>query len=571
MESPAEEPSLRLKPVQVAGLSELIEFKDGRITIGRNPDNVLTLSGDMFPGVSQHHARLDEHDGEITLQDLGSRNGTLLNGKKVESAPIGIGDIVQLGAIGPRFVLISSAPLAETMFVDPEKVGLPGRPDVELSESRVVHLKEALGVPQGGVEQLVEKRTRRTQASSAVLGILVVVALVLWGRHLFETGQRANEEQIEHTEDQLARVKEDYEARLRDLAVENQRLGSLVDGLQSRELNRSVELVQTKADMDAERARLEGERTELLSRFKELETRGTASSEQMDGLRESIESTQRNLEMMDPVNLEHARLTDVSRVRSSIVLFEVKMTLRNKETGKLLHLANHFGGDVPNFDDLGEPWAFESTGSGFCVSEDGWILTNAHVVEPPGADPFLTASEEMPIEPVIELTAVFSDNSRRHEAIAVLIANEGDDDLALVKIEPFEGMPFLDDFDGSGSDLEPGVDVFLFGFPLGNFALQQGETVIASTFRGILSRVVDDLLQVDAGVHPGNSGGPVTDKNGKVIGVVYSVQALPDQSAVYTIGYAIPISAALGKVWPPPEIWPPPEPEALDIGVDGPK
>jgi hypothetical protein len=38
---------------------------------------------------------------------------------------------------------------------------------------------------------------------------------------------------------------------------------------------------------------------------------------------------------------------------------------------------------------------------------------------------------------------------------------------------------------------------------------------------------------------------------------------------VYTIGYAIPISAAIGKVWPPPENWKPPEPDALDIGVDG--
>ena len=61
-------------------------------------------------------------------------------------------------------------------------------------------------------------------------------------------------------------------------------------------------------------------------------------------------------------------------------------------------------------------------------------------------------------------------------------------------------------------------------------------------------------MQVDAGVHPGNSGGPVTNSRGDVIGVVYSVQAMPDHSAVYTIGYAIPIRDA-SLVWPPPANW----------------
>lgn len=120
----------------------------------------------------------------------------------------------------------------------------------------------------------------------------------------------------------------------------------------------------------------------------------------------------------------------------------------------------------------------------------------------------------------------------------------------MIKIEPFDGMPHLARFDVDEASPSPGSEVYLFGFPLGMHALQEGERVIASTFKGILSRVVDPYLQVDAGVHPGNSGGPVTDAAGRVVGVVTAGQRLPEGDLVFTIGYAIPIER-VAKIWPP--------------------
>jgi putative serine protease PepD len=65
--------------------------------------------------------------------------------------------------------------------------------------------------------------------------------------------------------------------------------------------------------------------------------------------------------------------------------------------------------------------------------------------------------------------------------------------------------------------------------------------VFASSFRGIFSRQVGPWIQVDAAVHPGNSGGPLTDASGKVIGVVTRVQRIDESSIAPDMGYAIPV------------------------------
>jgi S1-C subfamily serine protease len=79
--------------------------------------------------------------------------------------------------------------------------------------------------------------------------------------------------------------------------------------------------------------------------------------------------------------------------------------------------------------------------------------------------------------------------------------------------------------------------------------MQQGETVIASTFRGIVSRKVRSYLQVDAAIHPGASGGPVIDGTGNVVGVVTAIHPVDREGKASAIGYIIPIAEA-GELWP---------------------
>lgn len=506
MKDPFAKPQgVRLKPLQVAGIDGPIDLRDGGLTLGRADDNDVVLPEGSFPSVSNHHLRLDRVGDELVAQDLGSRNGTLVNGERIERRAVKVGDVLQLGAIGPRFVVVSAAPLSETMFVDPRKM--------QLSESEV--------------EDLVRRRARRQTLRISALLLLVVALLVWWGLGLAERGERIQEESAALVE----RLREEYETR----EVEHARI----------QAERAAYVAALQEGME----RSEQEAKELRARLVDLEESGASSTEierleaSLDRTRSDLRDARGELAKYDPINLEAARLSGVASVREAVVLIEATMTL--EKDGEVLHLDVHQG---PNWDGAGKPWTLESTGTGFVVSPEGYVLTNRHVVEPPQDHALGRSAGERELRAVMELYAVFNGRSQRHALEVVELARG--EDLALVKLEPFSGMPHVQEFSTDVPPPPAGSDVYLLGFPLGNFALQEGRRVIASTFRGILSRVVDGKLQVDAGVHPGNSGGPITDPSGRVIGVVVSVQATPEHTAVYTIGYGVPIERA-EEVWPP--------------------
>lgn len=538
MQLPGPGRHLRLKPLQVAGLPGALDLVEGRLTFGRAEDNDVCLAGEAFPSVSTHHARLRIEDGALWVEDLDSRNGTFVNDEQVERRALRAGDVLQLGPVGPRFLVVPAAPLSETMFVDPR------------------HLRNSKALSEDDVTALFGRREKRQWLVLGGAGIVVVALLVAWGVSLSRSGADRSRE-LERT---LAERDEVHRAELEEAR-------SLIEELRGLDANRQAELEAVRTERDAyvqglevEIARTEAESRELSGRLARLEESG-ASADEIERLEADLDRTRADLieareafSKFDPVNLEQSRLTEVSRVREAVVLLEVVLKLAERETGALLHVSS---AGEPNFDGRGRIWSLESTGSGFCIDPEGWILTNAHVVSMDNAAGGLLLGGDAVVEPRVEIAAVFSDTSRRYPA--EVARNASSADLALVKIEPFDYMPYLKDFSTETRPPEPGSDVYLFGFPLGNFALQEGERVIASTFRGILSRRVGENLQVDAGVHPGNSGGPITDRKGRVLGVVVSVQAMPDQSAVYTIGYGIPIAAAA-------EIWP----RAKEAASDGP-
>ncbi len=174
----------------------------------------------------------------------------------------------------------------------------------------------------------------------------------------------------------------------------------------------------------------------------------------------------------------------------------------------------------------------KSTGAGIVVSAEGAVLTAQHVIDGSGA---------------IEVT--FSDGTTS-------AARVQDQDLATdIAVVVPERLPQVVVPAVLGGGAQVGDDVFALGHPLGlNGSLSAG--VVSAVGRDVRvdsGRTLKDLIQFDAAVNPGNSGGPLLNKAGQVVGIVTGLANPSEQSFFVGIGFAVPIATAGGVAGSPPQ------------------
>lgn len=179
----------------------------------------------------------------------------------------------------------------------------------------------------------------------------------------------------------------------------------------------------------------------------------------------------------------------------------------------------------PSFDWRGPrfPRQVPVLGSGFVLHEDGYIVTNAHVIEG------------------VERTKVVFSNGREYRARRVNA--EIDKDLAVLVIETEEKLPFVEL--GRSSDLMIGETVIAIGNPYG-YANTVTSGVVSATGRDL--QVTEGfwlrgLIQTDASINPGNSGGPLLNVNAQLIGINTAIRAEAEN-----IGFAIPVDTLVANL-----------------------
>jgi serine protease Do len=157
-----------------------------------------------------------------------------------------------------------------------------------------------------------------------------------------------------------------------------------------------------------------------------------------------------------------------------------------------------------------------SLGSGFIIDEDGYVVTNNHVIE--NAD---------------QIKVKLKDES---EYDAAIVGRDPNTDIALLKIE--SDQKFATVKLGDSEALQVGQWVVAIGSP---FGLEQTVTagIVSAKGRVIGSGPYDDFIQTDASINPGNSGGPLLNMQGQVVGINTAIVATGQG-----IGFAIPINLA---------------------------
>jgi serine protease Do len=183
-------------------------------------------------------------------------------------------------------------------------------------------------------------------------------------------------------------------------------------------------------------------------------------------------------------------------------------------------LFEHFFGGPFNFDQIPEElFNTESLGSGFVISDDGYILTNHHVVSE--AD---------------EIIVRFSD---RREYEARLIGSDKATDVALVKIDA-TGLPTVRM--GKGHELKVGEWVLAIGSPFG-FEHSVTAGIVSAKGRSLPTENYVPFIQTDVAINPGNSGGPLFNLDGEVVGI--NSQIYSRTGGFMGLSFAIPIEVAM--------------------------
>ncbi|MEX1050901.1 MAG: FHA domain-containing protein [Gemmatimonadales bacterium] len=472
----------------------------GRQRIGRGRECELRPVEPGDAAVSRVHAEIvQKPDGSVVLRDAQSRNGTLLNGQRVEGErPVNVGDRIQLGDHGPELVvesLTGAASVAASAAPPPPRpVVVSGAPkDSRRSfagKGRTLFFKDLI--------QETERKSR-DRVRAIVWTFVVLLAGAAGG--LWWVGElrvRGTEAVLEAQRLAADSVSQAAQAEVRRLTSEilAARAGSapvaVLDSLRN-------------ALSSAERrtTQLEG----ALARSQALITEQLASG---DSLRVAAERETARLRQQLQSGGGSGSSAALDSIRAAMRAAEERAAeleagLRAVRGVDLAHIAERNQAAVGLVTAFSAGGAFD--GSGFVLTASGYLVTNRHVVTPDGrrAD---------------SVHVMMADQQTPFRADIIAVADAQGPDLAVLRLRSYSGARIAA-VDWRGDAARQGEPAASIGFPTGIAAAydQTTRTVRTSLSGGYFSKVSEDMIQYDGFTVPGSSGSPIFNASGTVVSV----------------------------------------------------
>lgn len=500
--------SIELRVLSGARAGHSQSFDKSIVLAGRHPMCDLRLDPEADRDVSARHAEIRAHGDAWLVRDVGSTNGTFVNGERLTGErALGVGDVVALGEFGPRLEVRALAPHAlpaataarspaprpAAAFPSPPEMDAAVatyrrvRPTTPAAPRDAIRVEPAARGSVPGPMQTMEERhpttgervalavresTRglRRLVAAALALVVVATAAALW------TARRGS----------VAR-----QAEIDALIRRNDSLSAAFD----REVHR---MSGTVAGLDSALADARAEGQSLRSRLA-----AAGSDADVAALSAQLARTEsRRAALVSAAQMDN---TAIARVNGpGVALLAVLM-----------------------------PDGQKYTGTAFGVSAAGLLVTNRHLVRD---DQGRVADK---------LLVKFSGSTQWIPARVARVVDG--DDLALLQIDGRGPWPAVLGV-GHGSPVV-GAPVAIMGYPLGLETAMEGrgsDDFVASATLGVgtTSKALEDVLQIDAFAGEGSSGSPVFDRDGRVVGVVFGGA----RESAGRIVYAIPAERLLAQL-----------------------
>ena len=447
-----------------AGL--LAVFSKPYIAIGRHPASDVRFDAEKELDVSARHAALLKQGKAWFLRDLGSRNGTLVNGHRItKDLKLDDTDQIRLGANGPtvEFRLVSDATPDAVTAPRPAAGTQPSPVDAvpSLRDTLGGSSRPTAGARPSNTQRIRAEVRRQTKGLRTLTTILVAMLLVAVGAFVVVNRRQAlaREREARAMQARIDSVLAASEAAVQSLKGE---VAGLADAL-----HRSQAEVQ-RLNNDLASASASGD------------------ARQIEALRARLNTA-----------------ADALRTQQIAAQVDYSAIYQDNQDAVAMIYVEFAPGEV-------------FTGTAFAITREGVLITNRHVVAGPDGTRKAT-----------KVGIKFADSDQVFPARVLAIGQDKAADVAVVKVDIRGGNPAIKTFRPSAS-VRPGDPVAVIGFPLGVELPtdQRGYRQVARTSltAGTVSKVLDDLVQVDGYGAEGSSGSPIFDGAGNVVAVLYGGQ-----------------------------------------------